>query len=183
MKLDKIFKKLNEIEQTERDKEQETTNKIEKLRDDLKTVIAKIEETYITGDVEQGAKLLTEKKEIESQITFLENFLKKRKEIVLINDDEYRSYQTDLNNELFNVYHEQKRKYESLLKDVEEIGSVMNNAIQTYQSTGTDLNRIAKKYGVPAVNNVVVTFNQHINRVISQYKIHTSPYLNSNDPQ
>lgn len=183
MKLDKITNKIHQIEQAENEKQVETISKIDKLNDELKSVIAKIEETYITGDAEQGGKLLTEKASLEAQITFLENYQKKRKDIPLIDKEEARRIMTDLNNELYNTYFEQKRKYEELVKQIEEIGSTMDNAINTYQATGTDLNRISKNNGVPQVNNTVVVFNQHIHHVINGYKNHSLPYLNNNEPK
>ena len=177
MKLDKIAETINEIEKRETDKENKTIEQINDLKKELDKVTADIEQTYISGDTKKGEQLVIEQASLKAKINYHETFLKKRKQLPVIDKEQANDLKINLDNELYKLFEEQKKKYEHLFKEIESISSVMEKAINQTMISGNTLNRLSRISGNTVIDSRVTVFNNHIRNIINQYNNHVSTYL------
>lgn len=171
MKIEKISKRIEEIDKNAIDTVKETNQQIENLNKELESISAQIEETYRSGDIVKGQNLAEQKAVIESKISFLNTFLKKRKDVPLMENDEAKKLRTDLNNELYNVFHEQKRKADSYMKGLLEIHDVLEKAIQDTVKTGNNIIRLSKTKELSySIDQCILSLNNHLRNFTATYK-------------
>ena len=171
MKIDKIVKRIEEIDSTAVETEKETNQQIEKLSKELEDVLAMTNETYRSGDIMKGQELAERKAGIESKINFLKTFLTKRENVPLITDEEAKKLRSSLNDELFNVFHEQKRKADAVMKELGEISGTLNQAIIDTQKCGNNIIRLSKsRETVYSIDTMIMNLHSNLDRFVAMYK-------------
>lgn len=171
MKIEKINKRIEEIDRTSEQTINETNQQIKKLEEDLVDLSARIEETYRSGDITKGQELAEQKAVTESKIKFLKTFLEKRRVLPLITEEESKKLRSSLNDELFNVFHEQKRKADAVMKELGEISGTLNQAIIDTQKCGNNIIRLSKtKECVYSIDAMIINLHSNLDRFVAMYK-------------
>ncbi len=178
MKIEKIKKRLEEIDQNAVDTVKQTEEQIESLTNELSTISDNMEETYRIGDVEKGQQLAERKAIVESKIEFLKSFLIKRKSIPLLSEDEARKLKTDLNNELYSIYFELRKKADALYKEAEAIHETLNKAVSESLDVGNGIIRLSKSNEVfYQIDRKISALNGDLDQFTRKYR----NYLNMCD--
>lgn len=171
MKIDKITKRIKEIDEQALNTVDEALQQIANLKEELTTITDSIEDNYRSGDIVKGQQLAEQKVIIESKIGFLETFLTKRKNIPLMADDEAKKLRTELNNELYNSFYDKKRKTDSLFKELETIQAELEKEIMEVQNIGNDIIRLTKvKEPFYQIDQRINILNIDLRQFVLQYK-------------
>ena len=180
MKKTTIKDRIEEIQNAETKLIQGTRTNIEDLKAKLEKVAAQLEETYTSGDVSLGEKLVSERSMLSSKIEYLESFLKKRESVSLISEGEALKLKTELNDEMESKFISDREKINDLLAEMEGITESGLSKMNEIRELGNSINRLQKKnhelFGIDSrINGMYSTISQFVTR----YKINTMPSVNS----
>ena len=89
----------------------------------------------------------------------------------LITDEEAKKLRSNLNDELYNVFHEQKRKTDSVMKELGEISGTLNQAIIDTQKCGNNIIRLSKsRETVYSIDTMIMNLHSNLDRFVAMYK-------------
>lgn len=177
MKYEDIEKRIKAIEKKEADTFNETNQQISRLKEQLEKTIEKIEETYTTGDVESGERLSGEKASLEYKINYLETFIKKRKELPGLSNEEEREIKSDLNDLMLKTLIADKKKIDSLMNEIMIVISNGDDVMKKVCDSGKTVNRLVKSKNPFAVDGRITTFYGLLKRFYSGYYANTKPTI------
>lgn len=182
MKRSKNVEKIVSIMEGEKKLTEETESKISKAKEELKEVSDKLEETYSSGNFEQGERLVSVKTELEGRIRYLEDFIAKRKNQPLIDKEEAEEIKKSLYEDLYKTMVSDKKRFESILPELEKMAKDGLESVRETQNLGKDLNKLMKKENpffkidnrlsalYEILNEFVVNYNSYSKGKIESYK-------------
>ena len=176
MNFKKIANRIETLQNQEENKIQQIRSQIDSLKNELDTTVAKMEETFANGDIENGTKLLNERIALNSKIEYLETFLEKREAASSIPESEAREILAEMNDELYKTFTADKKRFEALVK---EIVSIVNNGKETMrlaEETGNMIASLQKKGGsIHYVDGRISGFYHSLETFANSYNLQVLP--------
>lgn len=177
MKFEDITKRIKTSEKKEAETFSEIESQINSLRDQLRNTIEKIEETYTTGDIQSGERLSGEKASLESRISYLETFIKKRKELPSMSNEEATEIKSDLNALLYKSFVADKKRFDDLIKEIMLIISNGEDVMKKVRESGSTVNRLMKNPNPFGIDGRITSFYGVLKKFYSSYYTNTKPNI------
>ncbi len=173
MKIEKINKRIEEAERQAADTICESSQQREKLKEDLREIKAMIDETIRTGDFDKGQQLAERKAILESKISFLDEFLARKRNAPLMTREEGLKLKNDLDSEVRSIYIEQRKKLDAMFKDLKEISDILEKTYNDSQNTGNRIISVSSlEDRVYFVDQRMLSLKGCVSRFITGYMHH-----------
>ena len=180
--LNKLAEKIAAIEKEDTENTRKIEAQIDAVKSNLDGVNDKIEESFVSGDAEEGQKLTEQKAQLESKLSYLETFASRRRNLPAISEDDSSKYKKEINNQLLHITAREKKRVDEIVRELERISDNLQNSIQVAQNSGNLVIKLSKSnqpyYGI---DPWVTTLYQCISRFVHYYKDNTRPWLEANN--